>query len=403
MDLKINTPTPDNTVLRTRGTLRLCPVTFNATSTVPLNTASGEYTLIGNPFWAVVDWKMVQKSGVEMNIHYWDPRVNGTNNRGAYVTWNPVNGSSQGSALNQYIQPGQAFFVTTNGASPSITFAPDAIVGTTGYRTDIFSRSDIQQGQATDDGAVPSGRGSTGPERIQLTLHLRDRATQLGPVDGALVSYRGDFTDGYGSEDASKPTNLDENLATEYRGRNHSILGLPASQDVRSADTIPLRIWNLSASAYILRIGLKDLAADREVWLLDRASGVKVEVKAEGLEHAFTQASGNARKDDLVLVVHKRLPVTRDDGSSGMQLYPNPTTTGRVSFTLPTADWRPQVGRISSTVEVVDLSGTVRMTRYVTLDGKGQGELDASPLQSGAYILRVAVGDRVFTTKMIRQ
>ena len=89
--------------------------------------------------------------------------------------------------------------------------------------------------------------------------------------------------------------------------------------------------------------------------------------------------------------------------SAVVSLYPNPTVTGRVSFRVPMAGLRSNGGALSSTVEAIDYAGSVKLSRKVTIDAAGRGELDASSLTSGAYILRVSVAGRVFTTRMVRQ
>jgi hypothetical protein len=110
----------DETTLRTIGVLNVCnTMSFTPGSTVPLNASASGFSFIGNPYWSVVDWHLVDKSGVEDNLYYWDPTMNGTNGRGAYVTYNQANqsnntlpgtGIGNTSSLSRYIQPGQAFF-----------------------------------------------------------------------------------------------------------------------------------------------------------------------------------------------------------------------------------------------------------------------------------------------------
>ena len=96
-------------------------------------------------------------------------------------------------------------------------------------------------------------------------------------------------------------------------------------------------------------------------------------------------------------------PAADNAASAEVSLYPNPTVTGRVSFRLPMASLRSNGGALSSTVEAIDYAGSVKLSRKVTIDAAGRGELDASSLTSGAYILRVSVAGRVFTTRMVRQ
>ena len=237
-------------------------------------------------------------------------------------------------------------------------------------------------------------------ERIHLSLFLKDRI-QSGPTDGALVSYRDDFTAAYGREDAGKMTNLDENIAADYGGRPHSILGLPGS-GMRS-DTIPLRMWNLYPSEYVLRVGLKSVEPDRDVWLYDRSNGRSVQVTGGQLDHSFLQATGVVRKDDLALVVHTRKPVANEDGSGRILLYPNPSMAAKVQVAVPIEGLKAEGGRLTSTVDIIDLSGVLLSTSPLMLDGKGRGDLDVSGLGRGAYVLRVRVEGKTFTGKMVRQ
>ena len=108
--LSNNNAPPTATILRETGTLVNGPVTYNGSSTPALNGTTNNYSLMGNPFASPVDFGLLTRSNVANGYTAWDPNIN---TRGAYVNWNGLlatnnNGSS---AVNQYIQPGQAFFV----------------------------------------------------------------------------------------------------------------------------------------------------------------------------------------------------------------------------------------------------------------------------------------------------
>lgn len=410
MNLNDNAPTPDETVLRTTGVMNVCGnVSFNTSSIVPLNSGTTGYSLVGNPYWSVVDWHAVDKTNIEENLYYWDPTLNGTNNRGSYVTYNQItqntsvqtgSGSSQ---VNRYIQPGQAFFVRNTSTSPELTFSRSDVVS--GNRRPIFGRAGSLKSIVVGQEASLAGsvKSSGAIERIQLSLFLKGRMPHSGPTDGMLICFREDFTEGYGKEDAGKLSNLDENLSAEYRGRSHSILGLPSSVSGLRTDTIPLRMWNLYPSEYVLRVELQSLDSAREVWLLDRSIGRSVQVTGDRLDYSFLQASGVAIKGDLVLVVHHRLPFAKEDGSGEVLLYPNPSMSDIVGFSVPMTGLIPNDGKLFSTAEVVDMSGSLRLSRKVELDGHGRGVLEVSALNRGVYVLRVQVGGKLFISKMMRQ
>jgi hypothetical protein len=133
IDMRTNTPTPSTTILRTTGTPATCDFTYSPSSTpVRLSSAVTGYSFIGNPYWAIVNWHSVTKSGIENTYYYWDPKLQGSANRGAYATYMlELDGSdgagtaTTGSAVSKYLQPGQGFFVKNTSSTPSITFLND--------------------------------------------------------------------------------------------------------------------------------------------------------------------------------------------------------------------------------------------------------------------------------------
>ncbi|MFN5912989.1 MAG: hypothetical protein ACK43J_01235, partial [Chitinophagaceae bacterium] len=108
-DMKTNTPTPDSTIIRTKGTPAACTFTFNTGTTVPLSNSATGFSFIGNPYWSIVNWNSVSKTGIENNYYYYDPTLPGLNNRGAYVTLslgssdiNDINSAGASSKVSRY-------------------------------------------------------------------------------------------------------------------------------------------------------------------------------------------------------------------------------------------------------------------------------------------------------------
>ena len=113
IDMNTNTPSPTATTLRSRGTLKIGSHTVSG-----LNTTADAYNIIGNPYQSPVDIAGVLTASTNVKTtHYyvWDPKVGGTNGRGAFVTYTFLNNSNNvsGSLVNQYLQPMQACFVNT--------------------------------------------------------------------------------------------------------------------------------------------------------------------------------------------------------------------------------------------------------------------------------------------------
>ncbi|CAF0859963.1 unnamed protein product [Rotaria sordida] len=109
------------TTLRATGSLQTGTIIYNNASTPALNTTSEGYSLIGNPYWSLVDWEAVAKSEIASTYFIWDPNIN---TRGGYTSYTTGGATSGGGAISRYIQPGQAIFMqnTVGASNPVLTF-----------------------------------------------------------------------------------------------------------------------------------------------------------------------------------------------------------------------------------------------------------------------------------------
>ncbi len=113
-----NNPDPSNTILRATGKL------FTGNYMPELTTKNDGYTFIGNPYASPVDFEkmLTTANNISSTYYTYDPQVG---RRGTYISYNATfdENSNSISKVDKYIQSGQAFFVQTNGGSPSIKFA----------------------------------------------------------------------------------------------------------------------------------------------------------------------------------------------------------------------------------------------------------------------------------------
>jgi hypothetical protein len=408
------------TTIRTTGVLKVCEsMSFTTTSPiVPLSGVASRYSFIGNPFWSVVDWHAVTKTNVESNIYYWDPTQSGTNGRGAYVTYSQSLGSNNVdpsilplSQVSRYIQPGQAFFVrnlsTVDGSNlPSITFERDDIVGSSPPRTDIFGNKDnLSAGGelGMDDQQRVRGNAPVAIEKIYVSLLIKNKVAS-GPADGFLVAYNQGFTDTYGKEDASKFSNLDENIAAVYNGSRQSILGLQSASGSKiKTDTIPISMSNLYDGEYLLKVSIdKSVSPVREVYVVNRVTKQQYKVDyTKGLELSFLN-SNTKTKDDLALVVNSQSIPNPVRTRSQLVVFPNPVTTGTVEVIVPNISGKMDMMNKPARIEIFSSNNQVVFTQKVTLDAAGKTSLDVSSLSSGGYAVRVYVDINSFTTKLIK-
>ncbi|MBS4042388.1 MAG: hypothetical protein KGZ59_01050, partial [Chitinophagaceae bacterium] len=203
-----------------------------------------DYALIANPYWSPVDWDAVTKNNVANTYWIWDPSIG---NRGAYTSWTTGSGASGGGSINQHIQPGQAIFVQTSGASPSITFNE-------ANKTSTFSNT-----------FRPSGLS---PSKLILSLIGAYGSNPVIVKDASTIAFRDDFYTAIGAEDATKLTNTDENIALI---NNNTALGLEARPTVANSDIIPVRLWKLfSNNTYSLKLNAQDFDAGIQAYLRDK-------------------------------------------------------------------------------------------------------------------------------------
>ncbi len=258
------------TTLRATGQLIAKDVVYNkdgATATaadgstaisspsVALNTTFGArsgFSMVANPYVAPVQWTKVYAASVAVsaggiNASYWylDPTYSAT---GTYLAYNALSGGSSvtSDATNSYtkastnattatdfIQPGQAFFVQSASATPTVKFTEACKAASSANLKSIF--------------------GVTAPvSKIYLSLLMKDTANKYAGVDGAALAFRSDFGNtAYGPQDALKFGTSNNSVAISDKGTALSIDGrMPAT----ASDVIPIALRKLTAKSYKLVI-----------------------------------------------------------------------------------------------------------------------------------------------------
>ncbi len=272
------------TTLRTSGKLITGSVTYstsgvtssNFSSSFHLNNADNSgYSIVANPFQSVIDWSTVTKTNVTGTYWYFDPTIS-TN--GAYVTWNGTTNSNGASAVNQYIQPGEAFFIQGNGSgSPSLTIKESDKV-TSASLTSIFGTTPT----------IPLNK-------LGFTL-WRVYNNQLKPMDGTTALFSANYSNGVlQKEDADKFYNSGENIALYD---NNNPLSIDCRLPVTASDTLNVRFWSpLTNTDYTLRIDATNFYYSQTVqpMLLDKYTNTKIPLKAKDtLNYSFKATTDSA-------------------------------------------------------------------------------------------------------------
>ncbi|MCW3079641.1 T9SS type A sorting domain-containing protein [Segetibacter sp.] len=242
VDLSNNSAAPSNTILRGTGSLVKGKVVYNVSGSPSIDGSINAFSMVGNPYASPVDWDALTKQGLSPYYYVWDPNLN---TRGAYVTYGNGVTSVPGSEVNQNIQCGQAFFVQTKTANPSLTF------------NEANKTSANRKVYRTDDG-VPA---------LSVQLLLDTLKESENTADGITVLFDDNFTSSIGEEDAEKIGNLDENMSIASKGKLLSIEGRPPAL---SSDTIQLNIVQLRQKNYFLKIKPARIAPGVAIILKDK-------------------------------------------------------------------------------------------------------------------------------------
>ena len=371
VSLATNTPTPTNTVLRTTGTLQVGNKTFSN-----LSQSANGFSFVGNPYQASVDMNRVLSNATNVNTNYyyvWDPNIS---TRGAYVTVNVVNNSNaSGSAANRFLQPGQAFFVkTTSAGSASLPFT-EASKGVS--FTSVFK-------------IIPAF------STLVIQLNQTDSLQNQAPVlDGLEVQFDDRYTDTIDQWDALKPTNQDENLAVEWKGKNYSVW----SQTIPgTADTIHLFLNQLRDNNYTLKFAFNaDLGVD--AYLVDHYLNSKLLLNAgDQTQYQFlinTQDANSkaTNRFDLVFVERASNAVKPfATNQNAVRVSPNPAKE-QVNITLPQQlNALALDSELPITVSIFDMLGKEVFSRFVNAQEKENGVIATvlpADLKAGYYMVKL--------------
>lgn len=407
IDMRTNTPTPNTTIIRTTGIPATCNFTFSPSTTVPLSSAATGFSFIGNPYWAIVNWHSVSKSGIENTLYYWDPTLAGSNSRGAYTTLlldgsGNETRSNNSSRVSKYLQPGQGFFVRNTNTTPSITFTESDKINNNSNKAFIFQKNPLNaELELGIDDKIRVRGGVPATEKLYVSLYLKSN-TNKSSADGIALTYNKNFSDGPGPEDARKFTNLDENLAVALNGVRFAITGMQSSSLVKS-DTIPLTMWNLNDIDYVLRFDLTSyLEPQREIFLLNRTTGQTTKLNNKGiLDVEFRPNTSVRSKDDLAIVFNSTRIIPAPRKRKRAEVFPNPVTNGVVQFSVPYTDFKSSaITRVN--LELQDQSGRLVSGGIVQVDNNGNGQLDISDLPTGIYSFKILVGAKVYINKIVK-
>ncbi|MEY3500966.1 MAG: hypothetical protein RL308_2635 [Bacteroidota bacterium] len=358
-DLTTNTPTPTATTLRAIGTLK------TGDYTPALNQSADGYSLIGNPYQAPIDIKAVLTASTNMDsgvVYYWDPTLNA---RGGYVTRNVTSDSNNvTSDFNQYLQPGQAVFVKKDNTAtiPTMTITEEN-KSVANAASGVFRNSNTS---------------NFGLLRVNLQANTN---AQWQTIEGTLALFNDAYSWNVNSEDATKMSNLDEEVSFV---QNNKTLAIACQNNPSATSELPIKIDKMRYVNYQWRFELSNYDGATP-YLYDSTNNSYTQI-SNGIVLPFTV---DANTTNRFKIVFQNSVLDTDNFNSQITLFPNPAKADEGFYVQ---------GISEAKVSVYNLLG-----QTIPVQTKKQGNsLQVAPITSlnkGVYLVNITM---VGNTKQIK-
>ena len=372
--------------LSATGTVTTGQVTFNSSSTpVSINSTSNGttdgYSLIANPYVNTLDWNNLTKTGLTDAYYTWDSNMGTSEQRGRYVAFSVSTGTNnQDSSVNQYIQPGQAFFVknTTLGTAGSITFNESDKLGTNitnFYRTTTtdFSRLELQVYQTSE---------------LALGAY---------PIDAAVSVFDNQFTNAIENGDVTKLSTGIENIS--FLNSNLT-LTIDARPQVVPTDELQVQLQQFRANKnYTFRTHFNNFDPATTPFLVDTylnqytalANTATTDVVFTTTTDALSYGTNRFK-----IVFQNNALNNPNFNAENIVVYPNPVTNNQFNIALPSY----LTGEVA-----IKIINTIGQTVYETKT-KAQNTITITPnsiLTQGLYFVELTNQGKSSTKKITIQ
>ncbi len=363
-DLDSNPPNAPNSdvTLRATGSLEVGSHSFN------LNPNQDEYSLVGNPYQAIVDMSSVTSTNIDANFYYiWDPNINGDNGRGGYVTVDIGNNTSTGtSSADKFLMPGQSVFVqTSSNGTADITFnETDKAVNEA--VTTVFNDNDLFT--------------------LDLLLYHEQSYNNGGSeADALTINFQEGGNNGVDQMDADKIGNPGENLA---RVNGNSYLSIEYRALPVDDESLELFSDGLGAMNYIFLADLANLPTEVSPYLIDYHTGEQTLLEEGENQISFSvdpSIPESVATDRFSLDFDVETLGVDDNASliSDFEVYPNPVSDGVV--TLRSQAMAGDEVRL----RLYNIIGQRVLETEQAFEADGELKLEIGSPQSGVYFLEI--------------
>jgi hypothetical protein len=372
--------------LSATGTLTTGTVTFNSSSTpasinTTTNTTTDGYSLIGNPYVNTVNWNTLTKTGLTNAYYTWDSNMGTSDQRGRYVAYNSTTFSNNASSsVNQYIQPGQAFFVknTTLGTAGSITFNESDKLGT---NINNFYRT-----------------MNTNFSRLELQVYQTSELALGGyPIDAAVSVFDNQFTNAIENGDVAKLSTGIENIS--FLNSNLT-LTIDARPQVVATDELQVQLQQFQANKnYTFRTHFNNFDPATTPFLVDTylnqytalANTAKTDVVFTTTTNALSYGTNRFK-----IVFQNNALNNPNFNAENIVVYPNPVTNNQFNIAFPSY----LTGKVA-----IKIINTIGQTVYETKT-EAQNTITITPnsiLSKGLYFVELTNQGKSSTKKITIQ
>ncbi len=364
------TPTGNNTTLRATGSI----TTGDTTIAASLTGGTGKFSLISNPYPSAINWvsringttRDITLTDLDDIFYVYDPSL------GTFASYNAVTNvlsPSDSKQSTKYLQSGQAFFVRSNGANPSVTFREVAKVNT------VTAAGNTVFGAET--------------ERPRININVYKKADSAF-ADGVVAVFDRNYKHSIATEDAVKMNNFAETFSLKRGSELLSIEGRPL---VTKSDTLFFSLQGFAKKEYALAIDgshFKDVNAV----LTDNYNNTKqvIDLSAK-TTYSFTVNGDNASfSDNRFMIVlgstAKESIITDavDNSSLFVKMGPNPMVNIlKVNFKTASAESKVIriINSLGQVVARVD-AGNINAGNITVPTGKLAAGFYTAQLLSGA-------------------
>lgn len=310
--------------LTATGTVATGTIFFNSNSSIAVNsttnTTTNGYSLVGNPYVNTINWNTLTKSGLSDAYYVWDANMGTTSQRGRYVVFSTSTGSSNSaSSVDQYIQPGQAFFVknTVLGTAGSITFNESDKLGTNIHNVLRTTTSD--------------------QSKLELQV-FQTSDLDLGgfPIDACVSVFNSQFSNTFENGDVAKLSSGVENISFV---NNNMALAIDARPQVATTDELQLQLQQFQANkSYTFRTLFTNFDTFTTPFLVDTYLNHYIPLANDAPTNIVFVTTSDVASYGLnrfKIVFQNNALNNQNFNAENVVVYPNPVTNNQINIALP--------------------------------------------------------------------